>query len=57
MQMNSMLKGLGIGVIAGAVLTAAVVPMDARRLRRSKPMKAIRALGHMVEGISASLNS
>jgi gas vesicle protein len=54
MKMKTMMKGLGLGIIAGAFITAAIVPIDARRLRRSKPAKAIRAIGQVVEGITES---
>ncbi|MCL2030959.1 MAG: hypothetical protein FWG93_05385 [Oscillospiraceae bacterium] len=56
MQMKTLLKGLGLGVIAGAFITAAIVPIDARRLRRSRPAKAIRAIGQVVEGLTESFD-
>ena len=56
MQMKTLMKGLGLGMIAGAFLATAVVPIDSRKLRRSKPAKAIRAIGHVMEGITESFN-
>ena len=56
MQMKAMMKGIGVGVIAGAILTAAVVPVDTRRLRRSKPVKALKTIGQMMEGITETFS-
>lgn len=56
MKMKSLMKGLGLGVIAGAFLTAAMVPIDTRKLRRSKPAKAIKAIGQVMEGITESFH-
>ncbi|MDR1736786.1 MAG: hypothetical protein LBR85_07985 [Oscillospiraceae bacterium] len=56
MSTGALFKGLGIGVIAGAVITAAVVPVDMRKIRHSKPAKAIKAIGRVVEGISDSIS-
>ena len=49
---GTLLKGLGLGVVAGVLLTVSVVPMDRKRIMRSGTGKAIKAIGHVVEGIS-----
>jgi predicted small secreted protein len=51
MKARSFMKGIGIGVAAGALLTAAVVPMDKKRLMRSKAGRTIRSVGTFVEGV------
>ena len=51
MQAKSLIKGIGIGIIAGSVLTAAVVPLDKKRMMRSKAGRTVRAIGQAVDGI------
>ena len=51
MQAKSLVKGIGIGIVAGSLLTAAVIPMDKKRVMRSKPGRALRTMGQVVEGI------
>ena len=51
MQGKSLVKGIGIGMAAGALLTAAMVPMDKKRLSRTKAGRALRTAGQVVEGI------
>jgi hypothetical protein len=57
MQAKSLVKGICIGIVAGSVLTAAAVPLDKKRLSRSKTGRALRAAGHVLEGISDSFCS
>jgi hypothetical protein len=51
MQAKSLVKGIGIGILAGSILTAAVIPMDKRRVMRSKAGRTLRAVGQAAEGI------
>ncbi|MDR1669089.1 MAG: hypothetical protein LBR76_03950 [Oscillospiraceae bacterium] len=51
MQAKSLMKGIGIGILAGSVITAAVIPVDKKRIARSKAGRALRAAGQVVEGI------
>ncbi|MCL2004287.1 MAG: hypothetical protein FWG72_09845 [Oscillospiraceae bacterium] len=57
MQAKSLMKGIGIGVIAGSLLTAAVLPIDKKRVSRSKAGRSLRTVGQVVEGICNSLTS
>jgi predicted small secreted protein len=51
MQTKSLIKGIGIGLVAGSILTAAVVPLDKKRIMRSKAGRTVRAIGQAVDGI------
>lgn len=51
MQAKALLKGIGIGMVAGSLLTAAVIPMDKKRVMRSKAGRAMRTMGQIVEGV------
>ncbi|MDR0294553.1 MAG: hypothetical protein LBH95_10450 [Oscillospiraceae bacterium] len=51
MQAKSLVKGIGIGILAGSLLTAAVIPMDKKRMMHSKMGKALRTAGQVVEGM------
>jgi len=51
MQTKSWIKGIGIGVVAGSILTAAIIPMDKRKFAHSKTGRALRTVGHIVEGV------
>jgi hypothetical protein len=57
MQAKSLCKGIGIGLVAGSLLTAAVIPMDRKRIMRSKAGRTLRTVGQVVEGICGSLTS
>ena len=52
MQGKSLMKGIGIGIIAGSILTAAVIPMDKKRVMRSKTGRTLRSVGSFIEGVS-----
>ena len=51
MNGNGLIKGIGLGMVAGIVITACVVPMDRRKIMRSGAGKTIRAIGHVMENI------
>jgi predicted small secreted protein len=55
MQAKSLVKGIGIGIVAGSLLTAAVIPMDKKRATRSKAGRTLRTVGQVIDGLSASL--
>ena len=53
MHKHMLIKGLGLGLVAGCAITAAVMPMAMpsrrRRFLRSAPVKAaVKAVGHML---------
>ncbi len=52
MRGNSMIKGVGVGLLAGIVLTATVMPMDRKKIMRSGAGKTIKAIGHVIEGMT-----
>jgi uncharacterized membrane protein AbrB (regulator of aidB expression) len=51
MQAKSLFKGIGIGLLAGSVLAACVLPVDKKRLMRTKAGRTFRAVGQAVEGV------
>ena len=51
MQGKTFAKGVGIGVIAGSLLTAAMIPMDKKRVMCKKPNRALKTMGQVVGGI------
>ncbi len=51
MNRYGFLKGIGVGVAVGAVMAAAVIPMDKRKLMRSGAGRTIRAIGQVVDSI------
>jgi hypothetical protein len=55
MQSKSLFRGVGIGLVAGALLTAAVIPVDKRRVSRSKAGRTLRTVGQVIEGVCDSL--
>ncbi|MDR1692679.1 MAG: hypothetical protein LBR72_04915 [Oscillospiraceae bacterium] len=48
MQAKTLIKGIGIGILAGSVITAAIVPVDKRRIAHTKAGRAFRAVGQVV---------
>lgn len=52
MMNNGFLRGMGMGLIAGALVTAAVIPIDKKKVMRSGAGKTIKAISHVVEGLS-----
>jgi predicted small secreted protein len=55
MQAKALMKGIGIGIVAGSLVTAAIIPMDRKRLARTKAGRTLRSVGQVVEGICDSL--
>ncbi|MCL2081418.1 MAG: hypothetical protein FWH16_04890 [Oscillospiraceae bacterium] len=49
--MNGFFKGVGMGVIAGAMITMSVVPVDRRRMMRSPMGRKVSAVCDFCEGI------
>jgi hypothetical protein len=49
--MKALCKGIGIGFIVGSAVTAAMIPMDKKRLARTKAGRALRCVNDAVEGI------
>jgi len=52
MNRTGLVKGIGLGMVAGMVITACVMPIDRKRVMRSGAGKTIKAIGHMMENIS-----
>lgn len=52
MRTRMLLKGIGLGVLAGTVITAAIIPMDKKRIMRSKAGKALKTISHVVDGVT-----
>jgi len=46
---GSFLKGMGIGLVAGATVGLMVSPKTRKKVMKSKPMRAIRSIGEAVE--------
>ena len=44
--------GVGVGVIAGAALTAALLPIDRRAVRKSAPGRALKSMGKMIDNVT-----
>jgi len=43
------LKGIGVGLVVGATMTAACMPVDKRKLMRSGPGRMLRTLGSVLD--------
>ena len=52
MTHNGFLKGMGIGLVVGAVVTATCVPIDKRKMMRSGPGRTLRAIGHVLDNLT-----
>lgn len=50
-EMQGFLKGMGMGIVAGAMITMAVVPMDKKRVMRSPMGKTIKTIGNVCGSI------
>jgi gas vesicle protein len=48
---GSFIKGMGIGLIAGATVGLMVSPKTRKKVMKSKPVRAIRSIGEAVEDI------
>lgn len=44
LKTTALIKGVGIGIIAGTAITASVLPIDKRRFARSKAGRACRSI-------------
>lgn len=53
MSAGMFVKGVGLGLIAGAAAGLLISPKTKRRVLRSKPAKAIRSIGETVEDMWA----
>ncbi|MDR0381602.1 MAG: hypothetical protein LBH86_06375 [Oscillospiraceae bacterium] len=51
MQTSGFLKGIGVGVAVGAAVATALVPVDRKRIFRSRAGRTLRAIGHAVEDL------
>ncbi|MCL1820343.1 MAG: hypothetical protein FWG36_06785 [Oscillospiraceae bacterium] len=49
--MNGFIKGVGIGMAAGAAITMAVVPVDKRRMMKSPMGKSYKTICGMCDSI------
>lgn len=56
MKMNMLVKGIGVGLVAGMIVTAAVVPIDKRKLMRSGTGKTIKTIGQVVDTITGAFD-
>jgi hypothetical protein len=51
LQSHSFIKGIGLGVLAGAALTCAVVPMDRKKLMHTPVGKTFQAVNSVVDDV------
>jgi hypothetical protein len=49
--MNGFFRGVGMGVVAGAVLTMAVVPVDKRRMMKSPVGRTMKTVCNMYDSM------
>lgn len=49
MNMGSFMKGIGIGMVAGAAVGMMMSPKTKKRMLKSKPVRAIKSIGEAVE--------
>jgi len=54
MKATTFLKGIGFGLVAGAVVTATVMPIDKKRLMRTKAGRVVRNIGNAMETVTDS---
>ncbi len=52
MKTSTFVSGVGLGVVAGAALTAAMLPVNARMMRKSVPVRAVKTMGKMIDRMS-----
>ncbi len=48
----SLIRGIGLGMIAGAAVTAAVMPVDKRRFMRSRAGRVVKNIGQAAQSIT-----
>ncbi|MCL2545648.1 MAG: hypothetical protein FWE06_00440 [Oscillospiraceae bacterium] len=46
------LCGVSVGVVAGAALAAAILPIDKRTLRKSPPARALKSMGKIIDHVT-----
>lgn len=51
MNTHLFIKGVGIGVVAGAMITAAVIPMDRRKFMHSGAGKKIKTMTKLFNNV------
>ena len=56
MKTMTLFKSVGLGMVAGAIVTAAVMPIDKKRLMRSKAGRLVRNIGNAVETVADSFH-
>lgn len=50
-MMAGFFKGMGMGIVAGAAITMALVPVDKRRMMKSPVGKTMKTICNVYEGI------
>jgi hypothetical protein len=53
--MQGFFKGIGMGMVAGAILTAAVLPVDKRKVMRSPVGRTMKKIGNVCGSIHDAL--
>lgn len=54
MKTGTLIKGIGLGLVTGALVTAAVLPMDKKR--GSRASRALKALTNIMEGVTEAIS-
>lgn len=52
MYKGGFMKGVGMGLVVGAALAAAVIPVDKRKVMKSPAGRVIRTIGHAVDSLT-----
>lgn len=55
LQMNSFIKGMSIGIVAGTAMAMMISPPDKKKIMRSGAGRAIKAVGDIVETITDAM--
>lgn len=53
--MNSFIKGMSIGIVAGTAMAMMISPPDKKKIMRSGAGRAIKAVGDIVETITDAM--
>jgi len=56
LKTTTLLKGVGVGLVAGAAITAAVMPIDKRRFMRSRAGRVVRSIGDAAHNITGNFS-
>jgi predicted small secreted protein len=56
MNVNMLVKGIGLGMVAGVVVTAVMLPVDRKKLSRTGAGKTIKAIGNVVDNLADSFS-